>query len=234
MLTASIGSILYSSLTSVIRYVYVRSSLVENVQHILKKDSFKVKSIVFAESLLIINIVYLYSHIIQVDSPRPPFLLYQACVDPWGTSSTPLLQVASAGQFMVNLFNAINIVCNICLFKYLDKKTKKNTAWKAMDKKAERKRNLYPAWLGLITLSAYTFIFVCYSVIYSFPVHILDSGTKAFSTGFLCDLFHCLITPGVIMFGSQTGKRRIQKIKGATTEWTDIVSVRSQKQSITD
>ena len=71
-LTASLGSALYSSLTSLVRYVYVRSSLVENVQYILKKDSFKVRSVLFAESLLTINIAYLYYHVIQPRAPKSP------------------------------------------------------------------------------------------------------------------------------------------------------------------
>ena len=167
----------------------------------------------FAESLLILNIVYLYYHLSQPKAPKPPFILYEACVDPAGQSTTPLWQVASGGQIIVNILNCINIVCNICLFKYLDRNIKKSIAIKPMDKKAERKKKLYPAWLVVITLGACTFIFVCYSAIYSFPPHLLDNGTKALFTGILCDLFHCLITPGVIMFGSQTGRRRIQKIK---------------------
>ena len=217
-LTASLGSALYSSLTSLVRYVYVRSSLVENVQYILKKDSFKVRSVLFAESLLTINIAYLYYHLIQPEAPRSPFVLYEACVDPQGNSSTPLRHVASAGQAVVYFFHCINIICNICLFKYLDRNTKKNIGIKPMDKKAERKKNLYPAWLGVITLGACTFIYICFSIIYSFPSDLLDTGTKALLTGFLCDLFHCIITPGVIMFGSPTGRRRIHKMKGKILE----------------
>ena len=114
---------------------------------------------------------------------------------------------------MVNLINAINVICNICLFKYLDRATKNNSALKAVDKKAERKRNLYPAWLGFITLCACISTYLCFNVIYSFPTDILDSGTKAFCTGFICDIFHCLITPGVLLCGSPAGKRKIQIIK---------------------
>ena len=121
--------------------------------------------------------------------------------------------MASTGQFMVNLINAINVICNLCLFKYLDRKTKDNTALKSKDRKAERKRNLYPAWLGFITLSSCTFIFICFFTIYSFPAHIFDSATKALCTGLICDLFHCVITPGVLLLGSKTGKRKIQKMK---------------------
>ena len=115
--------------------------------------------------------------------------------------------MASTGQFMVNLINAINIICN------LDRKTKDNTALKAKDRKVERKRNLYPAWLGFITLSSFTFIFIYFFTIYSFPAHIFDSATKALCTGLICDLFHCVITPGVLLLGSQTGKRKIQRMK---------------------
>ena len=115
MLTASLGSILYRSLTSVLRYVYVRSSLVEPVQHILKKDSFKIQSIAFAESLLALNVLYLYSHTILTETPRPPFVLYEACLNPWGQFDSSLLEVTPIGQFMINLINATNIICNLCV-----------------------------------------------------------------------------------------------------------------------
>ena len=115
MLTASLGSILYRSLTSVLRYVYVRSSLVEPVQHILKNDSFKIQSIAFAEYLLALNVLYLYSHTILTETPRPPFVLYEACLNPWGQFDSSLLEVTPIGQFMVNLINATNIICNLCV-----------------------------------------------------------------------------------------------------------------------
>jgi hypothetical protein len=118
----------------------------------------------------------------------------------------------------VYFFQCINIICNIYLFKYLDRNTERNIALKPMDKKAERKKNLYPAWLGVITFGTCTFIYLCFSIIYSFPAHLLDSGTNALFTGFVCDLFQCIITPGVIMFGSQTGRRRIHKMKGKILE----------------
>ena len=121
--------------------------------------------------------------------------------------------MASTGQFMINLINTINIICNLRLFKYLERKTKDKTALKDIDRMAERKRNLYPAWLGFITLSSFTFIFIYFFTIYSFPAHIFDSATKALCTGLICDLFHCVITPGVLLLGSQTGKRKIQRMK---------------------
>ena len=209
----SSGAITYSTLTALVRYVYIRSSLVQEIQYIIKRDSFIVKSVVFGESLLVFHFGTFYWHLIRPEVPMAPFVQYKACVDPWSQSVIPIWQVAPFSQIFFHLFNFINIICNIWLYKYLQYNTRNNSALGPLDKKADRKRNLYPAWIGIFTLFACVFCYIFYIITYSFPSHILDNSTKAFMNALLSDSIFCIITPGIIMWGSQTGKRRIQKIK---------------------
>ena len=127
---ASYGSAIFHSLTSIVRYCYVKSSLVQDVQHILKKDSFIIQSVLLGEFQLLCHIVSAYRYLVQSDVPRVPLILYKACVDPWDKSTIPFWQIAPVSQGMLHLNNTINILCNIWLYKFLDSSTKKNSALK--------------------------------------------------------------------------------------------------------
>merc|ERR1719450_335730 len=54
--TLGVGTIIYGSGTSFIRYLYVRSSLISNIQETLKRDSFIIKSLIIGESLSMFNL----------------------------------------------------------------------------------------------------------------------------------------------------------------------------------
>ena len=190
--------------------------MVQDIQYILKRNSFLVKSVVFGESLLLINFAAMYHHLIQPEASRTEFVLYKACVDPWGNTRTNILKIFPVGQIILHFFTLANIICNILLFKYLDKTVKASTALKPLDKKAERKRNIFPAQIGIITFVVCTLCYGFFSLIYAFPF--LDDAVKTFLTGLLVDTFNCIITPGIIIFGSQTGKINIQKIKNKIKE----------------
>ena len=83
IMISSVGVIFYSATTSVVRYLYVKSSTQLNIQKVLKKDSFIFKSIFIVECLNLINIGSAYFQ--STDSEyggRSPAVLYQACLDP--------------------------------------------------------------------------------------------------------------------------------------------------------
>ena len=185
--------------------------MVRDIQFILKRDSFLVKSVVIGESLLGINFAAMYLHLVHPEVSRTEFVLYKACVDPWSNSRTIIWKIYPVGQILLQFFNLANIICNILLFKYLDKTVKASTVLRPLDKKAERKRNIFPAQIGIIGFVVCTLCFGFFSLIYALPF--LDNAMKAFLTGLLTDTVNCIITPGIIIFGSQTGKRRIQTIK---------------------
>ena len=205
------GGAVFSSLTAMLRYAYIRSSMVRDIQFILKRDSFLVKSVVIGESLLGINFAAMYLHLVHPEVSRTEFVLYKACVDPWSYSSTNILKIFPVGQILLLSMNLANIICNILLSKYLDKTVKASTSLRPLDKKLERKRNLFPAQIGIIAFIVCTSCYGLFSLLFVFPF--LDNAMKAFLTGLLTDTVNCIITPGIIIFGSQTGKRRIQKIK---------------------
>jgi hypothetical protein len=216
MVMATVGAVVFSSLTAMLRYAFIRSSMVLDIQFILKRDSFMVQSVVFGEFLIVINFAAMYLHLIHPEASRSEFILYKACVDPWNNSKTNIWNIFPVGQILFHFLNLSNIICNILLFKYLDKTAKASTALRPLDKKAERKRNLFPARIGIITFVVCTSCYGFFSLIYSLPF--LDNAMKAFLTGLLTDSFNCIITPGIIIFGSQTGRRRIQKIKNQIKE----------------
>ena len=53
----------------------------------------------------------------------------------------------------------------------------------------------------------------------------IDCSSQAFLTNLLTDFFHCLITPSIIIFSSQTGKRRIQKLIGLAQDQSQALGL---------
>ena len=185
--------------------------MVRDIQFIIKRDSFLVKLVIFGESLLVIMFAAMYHHLINPEVSRTDFILYKACVDPWSNFRTNIWHIFPVGQILLHSFNLANIIFNILLYKYLDQTVKASTALRPLDKKAERKRNIFPAQIGIIGFVVSTLCYGFFYLIYSLPF--LDNATKAFMAGLLTDTINCIITPGILIFGSQTGKRRIQNIK---------------------
>ena len=79
----------YSTAASLIRYMYVRSSLQIDVQEVIKKNQFIYKSIFLVESLNMFNYVSVFYHQYgKTGGDKSPILLYQSCLDPWAKEST--------------------------------------------------------------------------------------------------------------------------------------------------
>ena len=126
--TICVGSIIYSSGSSLVRYLYVRSSLRTEVQNILKRDSFIISSIVVGECINLFNWGSFY---------------YQQLGN-YGLEKSPLV-LHTVNHLIIIISFLINNSCNIFLYRYLSDKTENNSVPNEVDRKKDRKRNLVPA-----------------------------------------------------------------------------------------
>ena len=142
----------------------------------LKRDSFVLHSVIIQHSILLVNLGALYIHLVLPGASRPAFPVYKACVDPWGFSTTDLWTFVPFSQVCFHLSNFLNIFCSISLAKYLDKTTRRSTALNPLDKKIERKKNLYSAHVGALTLWSCIFCYGIFSIVFVIPV--MDNASK--------------------------------------------------------
>ena len=203
--TLGVGSIIYSSGTSFIRYLYVRSSLISNIQETLKRDSFILKSIIIGESLSFFNLGSFYFQ-------HQPMILYEACLDPGGNFTLPLYKVFPLNQFLIFLCIVTNVSCNIFLSFYLTEKSENNTAVREVDRKKDRKRNLVPAKTGLLVFVFYIMSMLVFMTTYAYKSEKLDSATRAFINSVYADFHHCVSSPLVILLGSTDAKKKLSHI----------------------
>ena len=110
----SIGttSIIYSSGTALIRFLYIRSSLLMNTQEVLKRDSFVVKSIVIGECISLLNFGYYFCLMGHTSKAEYPMVLYNACLDPWSQFHTSISKVMPLNQIIVFLSTLVNFSSN--------------------------------------------------------------------------------------------------------------------------
>ena len=208
--TLSTASIIYNSGTSVVRFIYIRSSLARNVQDVLKRDSFVIKSIFIGESICAFNFLSLYWLNDEQDQ-NSPWPLYRACLDPWMTFKIPFSELMPVNQAILHTSTFINIFFNLWLFGYLNKMTNQNTALRASDKKREKKRNLMPASFGLILFIGYIITMVIFTSIFFFSEN-LDNATQAFIIAVYVDFTQCLCSPVLMIVWSPDTMRRLKSI----------------------
>ena len=211
--TFCVGSVIYSSGTSLIRYLYVRSSMVTKVQDILKRDSFVVKSIVIGECMSLFNWgSFYYQQVGYSGFQKSPMVLYQACLNPWSEFNFPLQKVMPLNHFIIFLCNAVNVSCNIFLYRFLANETKNNSAISEVDRKKDRKRNLVPASIGMIVFVFHGFGVMLYMITYTYNSKNFDSATRAFLNAAYSDCIQCVISPGIIIFGSTEARRKFKEV----------------------
>ena len=126
----TVNSLFYSAAATIIRYIFIRSSLQPNIQEVLKRDAFVYKSMFIVESMGCYNLISFF--LLQMGkrgSEKCYVLLYQSCLDPWKSSfSTPFFKVMSSNQLLVFIAAFCIIFFNIKLFTHLEKNSKRNTA----------------------------------------------------------------------------------------------------------
>ena len=182
-----------------------------NVQEVLKRDSFVIKSIIISESICIFNFVSFFVHFNE-NAEGSPLVLYQACLNPWKMFQFPFIKLMPVNQMILHMSSMINICCNLWLCRYLNKMTMGNTALQARDRKKDRKRNLLPAKIGMISLVFYLLSILIFTFTYSHKSTNFDSATRAFFNAAYVDFIHCLFSPMVAIYGSAEARERVWKV----------------------
>ena len=139
-LIPQIASIVYNASTTLIRFLYVRSSLQVNVQEVYRRNQFTLMFVAIGEGINIINLtsaVYYRQALlglslenIQTDARAGsglPLILYQACLDPWAVFSIPFYRVMPLNQIIVYLCDMVIISSNIFLYRFLKRQTSNNS-----------------------------------------------------------------------------------------------------------
>ena len=197
--TICVGSVIYSSGTSLVRYLYVRSSLRTEVHDILKRDSFIISSIVVGECINLFNWgSFYYQQLGNYGLEKSPLVLYHACLNPWGEFKVPLHTVMPLNHLIIIISFVINISCNIFLYRYLSDRTENNSALNEFDRKKDRKRNLVPARLGSTLIFFYISTVLLFTVTYSYKSQSFDRATRAFLNNVSTDLHLCIWHPVMI------------------------------------
>ena len=89
-----------------------------------------------------------------------PFLLYQACIDPFSFYDVNITKVLPWDNFLIFVYDLVIVLGNLYLWKYLSGKTETNHALGEVDRKKERKRNFVTAKNGVITSAATVFTYI--------------------------------------------------------------------------
>ena len=127
LLFTGTNSLMYCACTSIIRCFYVRSSLQENVQRVLKRNSFTMSFLVLGVFYNIFLLsVFIYEQKDRTGIDRLSLVMYHACIDPWADWSTPLIQAYPVMMFLMYGMNIVNLSCNFYLFLYLEEQRKSN------------------------------------------------------------------------------------------------------------
>ena len=99
-----------------------------------------------------------------------PFLLYQACIDPFSFYDVNITKVLPWDNFLIFVYDLVIVLGNLYLWKYLSGKTETNHALGEVDRKKERKRNFVTAKNGVITSAATVFTYIFCGIFYSLKV----------------------------------------------------------------
>ena len=126
----TVNSLFYSAAATIIRYIFIRTSLQPNIQEVLKRDAFVFKSMFIVESLGCYNLLtFFFIQKGKRGAEKSSILLYQSCLDPWNDSfSTPFFKVMSINLFFVFVAAMCIIFFNLKLYTHLDEKSKSSTA----------------------------------------------------------------------------------------------------------
>ena len=131
------------------RFIYVRSSLQENIQRVLKRNSFTISFLALGVFFSIFNVagglglilknklpwsmffsVFIFEQKDRTGIDRIDFVLYRACLDPFADWNSSIVgnQVMMPFYFiLVYGMNIVNIASNFYLYFYLEDQRKNNT-----------------------------------------------------------------------------------------------------------
>jgi len=194
------------------RFIFVRSSMQENIQRVLKRNSFTFSFLVLGLLYSIfLLVVFLYDQNGRSGMDRLNFPLYRACMDPWSEWSTPLISVMPGMQILLFLMNLVNIACNFYLYRFLEEKRKNNTALNETDMRKERTRNLLPAKVGVYGIIIFVAHFVLWQL--AFALKNLDSSERAVMVAVSTDFYYCLYCPALTLYACPAVRRNFRLLQ---------------------
>ena len=131
----TVNSLFYSAASTIIRYIFVRTSLQPDIQDVLKRDAFVYKSIFIIESLGCYNLLtFFFIQMGEKGREKSQLLLYQSCLDPWNSSfSTPFYNIMRINLLLVFITAFCIVYFNFVLFTHLDKQSKNNPSISSTD-----------------------------------------------------------------------------------------------------
>ena len=105
--------------TSIIRFLYIRSSFNDKIQSVLKRNEFVVKSVAMVLSYAgIIFFNHYFDLLSLTEREHIPWLMYKACVNASERSVVPLEKIGGAvHHIVVHTGTITSILSNIYLFK---------------------------------------------------------------------------------------------------------------------
>ena len=157
------------------------------------------------------TIQFVHSHGIK----SYPFMLHQACLNPYGSYEVNLFSVMPLDQAMSYVYSFITIWSNLYLARFLKEQEENNSALSTADRKKDRKKNLIPAKTGTYSVILMVFTVILYTFLYGLSTKFgvkLDTGTKALLIAVYNDFVTEIVNPCIIMWGAPTIKRKIMKV----------------------
>lgn len=209
-----IGSMLHYSVSSLLRYWYVKTSLQPDIQKGLI-GKYYYHWLLAPQILLIMHLFDGFINYKVKGTEGFPLLLHQACKDPFSEYRIPFYKLMPFQQIMIYVYIYIIIHSNLFLYKFLmNQADKRNLAMiNKVDRKRDRKRNFVPAQTGILMIFIVMVSVIFYAVTYSITsvlIHIkLDAGTRAYLLALYNDLYPCLLSPLIVLFGAPTVRRQL-------------------------
>ena len=168
----SANALFYSAATAVIRYTYIRSSLQSDIQAVLKRNAFILKSIFIVETLGGLNLINFYlTQRGKRGAEKLDTISYQTCLDPF-QSSLPVnpMKVMPFTQLLMVLSAFCIVSFNLAISKHLNKISSSDTTLSQIDQVKTRRRNLVSAKVGIYHLVIYCTCMLIHGSLYAMPM----------------------------------------------------------------
>ena len=154
--------------STLLRVLYISQSLNPTLQRILQKNNIVILVVLVPQFLLTFHMLHSVRYFIQHEDH--PFLLYQACMNPFSFYDIQLTRILIIDNFLLFVYDLVIALGNLYLWKFLNGQTEKNQFLREVDKKKERKRNFLSAKNSIITSAAMLFSYLFVGVSYGVKV----------------------------------------------------------------
>ena len=157
------------------RWLYIRSSLQNDIQAGYRRKKFIYQIIFIPQCLILIHFLKNLPLFHNERYKTAPIMLVKACLDPYQMYHVSVFNVLPFDQLMLFIYNCLCCYGNFSLFRFLQTHEKDNKSLNEGDKRKTRRRNIVPAKLGYVHLYFLILVYFIYFIIYTFPLN-LDAG----------------------------------------------------------